>query len=340
MTVVTDQRFINALQGKTVGRPPIWLMRQAGRYLPQFRKIREKYGFLQVCKTPELVAEITLQPIQYLGVDAAILFCDILVVLDAMERGLSFQKGLGPVIDRVVRNKKDLKGLIQPDIGESLAYVGEGIRACKERLDVPLIGFCGAPFTVASYLVEGGSSVTCPHVVHWMESDPEGFLELLFHLTKATISYCKMQIEAGVEALQVFESWGSLLSPLQFEQFCKPCLQQITDAIRPTGVPIILFSRGDRRYIDHLADCRPNCIGVDWSVDLLNLRQDYPGLSLQGNINPEILYQDRTAIKQHVDKLLDEMEGDAGYICNLGHGLRPDMDPEKVRFFVEQVTKR
>jgi uroporphyrinogen decarboxylase len=313
-------------------------MRQAGRYLPQFRALRAKYDFLTLCRTPELVAEVTSQPIDYLGVDAAILFCDILVVLDAMDRGLHFDKGVGPVIDRPIHSSEEIAQLHRPDVADSLSYVADGIKACKERISVPLIGFCGAPFTVASYLIEGGGSRDYKRTKQWIFRDPKGLHALLSLLCDVTIDYCKLQIEAGVQALQVFDSWAHLLAQAQFEEFSLHYLKRIVDALRPTGIPVILFCRGSSFFAEQLASLQPAAISIDWSADLSQLSRKLPSnIALQGNLDPDILYADKSTIERECKKLLNGMKDHPGYIFNLGHGLKPDMEPENVRCLVDTV---
>lgn len=335
-----NRLFLDALSCQNQDRAPVWMMRQAGRYMPQFRALRERYDFLTLCKQPELAAEVTRLPIDLLGVDAAILFSDILVVLGAMGVGLRFERGVGPVIERPVENAAAVARLPRPDIQETLGYVGDAIRLLRRDLQVPLIGFAGAPFTVASYLIEGGSSRSYRKMKEWMFSDPESFHRLLQHLTDITIEYLQMQVAAGAQALQIFDSWANVLAYPQFMEFSLGYMQQIVEALRHTGVPIMLFCRGSSIFAEAMATAQPAGISVDWNADLAALAKRLPqGIALQGNLDPDVLYAPDVVIEREVRRMLERMQGHPGYIFNLGHGLKPDMDLAKVKVLVETVKQ-
>lgn len=336
-----DSLLLQALQCKNTKRPPVWLMRQAGRYMPAYRALREKYSFLEMCHQPELIADVTMLPIDAFGMDAAILFSDILMIPEALQVGLTFEEKKGPVIARPLSTAEDVKALPAFDVAESLHFVAKGIACVKERLRVPLIGFCGAPFTVASYLIEGGSSRDLRKTKKWLLNDPQSFHELLSTLTRHSIAYLKMQIQAGVAAVQVFDSWTQMLAPTQLREFSFSYLKQIVDAIQPLGVPVIVFGKGFGPNIQELAAIRPTAISVDWGSDLKSLRRSLPaGIALQGNLDPDILHAPKERLRAEVNALLDAMQGDSGYIFNLGHGIHPETSMEHVRTLVETVQCR
>jgi len=335
-----NDRFLKALGCRNQGRPPVWLMRQAGRYMPEYRAIREKHSFLEMCHHPELVAEVTLLPIKALDVDAAILFSDILMIPEALQVGLRFEDKVGPIIERPIRTAAAVQHLPSGGVCESLQFVAQGIRLLKPQLKVPLIGFSGAPFTVASYMIEGGSSRDLRRTKQWMLEDPAGFHSLLEKITAHTIDYLKMQIEAGVDALQIFDSWANYLAYPQFLDCSQRYLRKIVDALRPSGVPCILFCRGSSTFAPDLAALKPAGISVDWNASLATLRRTIPSsIALQGNLDPDILYAPHAVIKQEVKRLLKSMQNDAGYIFNLGHGLCPDMSVDAVRTLVDTVKE-
>lgn len=326
--------LLQALQMKNRGRPPVWLMRQAGRYLPQFRALRERYGFLEMCHQPELAVETTLLPIRLLGFDAAILFSDILVIAEALGVGLRFEKDLGPVIERPLNQASDVDALPRIDVEEKLGYVAEAIRMLRGQLKVPLIGFCGAPFTLASYLIEGGSSRDLKKTKRWMLADPESFHQLLKLLSEATIAYLKMQINAGAQAIQIFDSWASALAHEQFREFS---LKYMKDIVAAIDIPTILFCRGSSVFASQLAEAQPAAISVDWNADLSSIRRQLPSMALQGNLDPDIMHAPRSVVEREVRRLLDSMRGDPGYIFNLGHGITPEVPVDNVKALVETV---
>lgn len=338
MTVMTQSLLMNALNCSNMDRPPIWIMRQAGRHLPQYRDLRSKYSFLELCHQPELIAEVTMMPIREYGMDAAILFSDILVIPEAMGVGVRFEDSIGPIIDRPITCLKDIQNLPDPDIS-LLNYVREGILATNQQLDVPLIGFCGAPFTVASYMIEGKSSKNFKQTKKMMLSQPEVFHALLRKIADWSIAYLKMQIDAGVKAVQIFDSWANALAPRQFQEFSLHYLDYILKGIGHK-VPTILFCRGSSVFYPLMAQIKPSAIGLDWNCSMTEVRHHigYP-IALQGNLDPDILYAPIPKIKAEVNHLLDSMRGDRGFIFNLGHGVTPDVPVEAVRTVVECVKK-
>ncbi len=336
--ILTESPFLEALQGRNRGRPPIWLMRQAGRYLPSYRALREKYSFLELCHQPELIAEVTQLPIHQLGFDAAILFADILLILEAFGVKVRFDEGIGPIIDPPIRTEQDIQRLISQPAPQVLSYVAEGIRLLKPQLKVPLIGFCGAPFTVASYLIEGKTSRDLKTTKQMMYTHPGAFHHLLDKLTAASLDYLKMQVEAGVDAIQIFDSWAHVLSPASFREVCFPYLKRLVDGLRLTGVPVILFCKGTGGFFKQLVEIEPQGISVDWGYSLLDVRRGVSGrIALQGNLDPYVLYAPLPTIRRETFRILESMKGDSAYIFNLGHGILPDVSVEAVRTLVDCV---
>lgn len=333
--------FLDALNCKNFSRPPVWLMRQAGRHLASYRAIRQKHSFLEMCHTPDLIAEVTLLPIEAYGVDAAILFADILLIPEAMGIGLRFEEKIGPVIEKPVRSLADVQKLPGVEEVHSLSYVAEGIKKVLPRLEVPLVGFCGAPFTVASYMIEGGSSRDFRKTKEWMYRDPAGFHCLLEKICSWSVEYLKMQAKAGVHAIQVFDSWANSLAFHQFLEFSLPYLRKIVDSLAAENVPTILFCKGASVFASAIKDVAPSAISFDWNADLSMVRKEIPlPIALQGNLDPAILYADPKTIQREVCYLLDKMEDDPGYIFNLGHGIPPDVPEESVRVLVNTVKNR
>lgn len=333
--------LIDALQCQNTNRPPVWLMRQAGRHMPAYRALRQKYSFLDMCHHPDLIAEVTLLPIQMYDVDAAILFSDILLVVEALGLGLHFEDQVGPVIERPIAYQKDIQELNPPGDLCSLQFVAEGIKRAKSHLQVPLIGFCGAPFTVASYMIEGKSSRDLKKTKQWMFSNPEGFHQLLKLVADWSIAYLNLQIEAGVQALQIFDSWANALAHVQFREFSLFYLDYILKGLSNPDIPVILFCRGSSVFATQMAEIHPACISLDWNTDITQVRSSIPyPLALQGNLDPDVLYASRSTVEKEVNRILDGMEGDQGFIFNLGHGIAPDVSVDAVRTVVECVKKR
>jgi uroporphyrinogen decarboxylase len=327
--------LLKALRCENSGRPPVWLMRQAGRYLPQFRAMRQRYSFLELCHKPELAAEVTKLPIDLLGFDAAILFSDILMVPEALGVGVQFENGSGPVIERPLEGPGDLKRLPRVIVEEKLKFVADAIKLLKGELKVPLIGFCGAPFTLASYMIEGGTSRDFKKTKRWMLSDPESFHQLLQLLTEVTQDYLKMQMRAGVEVIQIFDSWAHALAYDQFREFSLHYLKQL---VKASTIPTILFCRGSSLHAKELAEADPAGISIDWNGNLSHIRHILPKtIALQGNLDPDILSAPAATVRREAKKLLDSMRGDPGYIFNLGHGITPEVPVDNVKILVETV---
>lgn len=330
--------LLDALRCQNHSRAPIWIMRQAGRYMPQYRAMRSKYSFLQMCQQPELAAEITLMPIRTFDMDAAILFSDILVVAEAFGVGLRFDEGVGPVIERPIQTAQQIDSLPHINVNEKLKYVADAIKILKGELQVPLLGFCGAPFTVASYMIEGGSSRDFKKTKQWLLCEPASFHRLLKKITEATIDYLQLQIQSGVHAVQIFDSWAHVLGHVQFREFSLHYLQQIIKAIDQKKIPVILFCRGSSVFARQLAEIRPAAISLDWQSDMLDMRTHIPrDIALQGNLDPDILYSHVQDIKKEADRLLKGMRSDSGYIFNLGHGIHSDTPVDSVKALVEHV---
>jgi uroporphyrinogen decarboxylase len=323
-------RFLSALTYRnSEDRPPVWLMRQAGRYLPEYRQLRQKHDFLTLCHEPELAAEVTLQPLKRFELDAAILFSDILVIPEALGMKLRFDEGVGPVFDQPLEEVQ-----LAPSFGDKLDFVKEAIGLVQQQYKGPLLGFSGAPFTLASYMIEGGSSRTFKKTKTWMLKDPEGFHKLLKLLTAQVIAYLKMQLLAGVQAVQLFDSWAHVLSDTHFRAFCLPYLKEIVKEVKP----IILFCRGSSIFAPLLAALSPTGISLDWQSNLKEMRQKIPApIVLQGNLDPDILYASPDVVKQHAQEMVRSMQGDGGYIFNLGHGILPDVPLESVYALVDGV---
>lgn len=324
--------LLNALKCQNTERPPIWLMRQAGRYLPEYRAMRRGRSLLEMFHDPKTIVEVTELPLDVLNVDAAILFSDILTVFDGMQIRYDFQEGVGPVVF-------DSPEAIQMRNGcEAYQHVCSAIETMKGHLKVPLLGFAGAPFTIASYLIEGKSSRDLKKTKRWMYREPETFAKLLDTITEATISYLKCQISAGVDAVQLFDSWANALGVWEFREYCAKPMKKIIEAI---DVPVIVFCRGSSFFAEELVKLKPAAISVDWSGDLPTIRKQIPkNIAVQGNLDPMLLYGSQGTIAKAIDRLLDGMQGDPGYIFNLGHGLLPDIPVENVKFMVDYVRLR
>jgi uroporphyrinogen decarboxylase len=319
-----NYRLLNALEGKNYsGRPPIWLMRQAGRYLPSYMALRQRYSFLDLCHTPELAAEVTLLPLKLFPFDAAILFSDILVVAESFGRGLRFEEEKGPIIERPIKTAQDIEKLPEPNAEESLSFVAEAIKLLLPELSVPLLGFAGAPFTIASYLIEGQSSSSLSKTKEWLVKDPDSFHNLLGKISNLTIDYLKMQAKAGVCAVQIFDSWAHQLAPRHFCEFSLPYIKKIVEGLRDLALPTIVFSRASSLHAEKIAAISPTAISIDWSGNIAEIRKKLPNITLQGNLDPFILYGSKESIEQEVGSLLSAMKDDPRYIFNLGHGILP-----------------
>lgn len=328
--------LLKALHCEKVERPPIWLMRQAGRYMPQYQLLRAKHSLWQLFHVPELAAEVSYLPIELLDVDAAIIFSDILILAEGLGLRLEFPDKGGPRVYPPIRSKQQVEQLSIHAVEEKLFFVFEALRLVKKQIKVPLIGFCGGPFTVATYLIDSTSKEQFFYTKQWIKKDPQGFLELLAILTKASIVYVKAQVKAGAEVIQIFDSWANILSEAEFQQFCLPFLQQIVASL--PEVPTILFCRDSSIRYAQLADLSPTAISLDWHLSMRELREKIPtSIAVQGNLRPEFLKKASSEIEKEVNSLISSMKGSTGFIANLGHGVLPDIPFENVKLFVDMV---
>nr|MBF0222823.1 uroporphyrinogen decarboxylase [Desulfobulbaceae bacterium] len=333
--------FLKACKGEAVDYTPIWIMRQAGRYLPEYHTVRSKGSFLDLCKNPQNAAEVTIQPIDRLGVDAAILFSDILVPLEKMGAPLEFREKQGPVFPTPIRDRAAVDKLVIPDPEGDLGYVMDTIRILRKELEgrVPLIGFSGAPFTLATYLVEGGSSKNYINTKRMMYEAPDLYDALLTKITDCTIEYLKGQAAAGAQALQVFDSWAGVLAPCDFEQFAIPYVRRIIAALKEvTDVPLIYFANNGSTLLDLSLTSGADVLGFDWRPNLDDVVKRVKGkVSIQGNMDPLALFLPADKLEKRVANVLKQAEGARGHIFNLGHGIVPETDPEKAKLLVTLV---
>ncbi len=338
--MLKNDLFLKALKGETVERPPVWMMRQAGRYLPDFMKLKDKYDFFTRCRTPELATEITVMPIKQIGPDAAILFSDILVVPHAMNIEVEMKPGHGPWLPNPVRTKQDVDKVIVPDVQETLGYVMEAIKMTKQELndEVPLIGFAGSPWTIFCYAVQGEGSKNFDLAKKFCFTDPAAAHTLLQKITDTTIMYLKAKVAAGVDAVQIFDSWGGMLSPIDYQTFSWKYIQQIVDALK-AETPVIVFGKGCWFALHEMARSGASALGVDWTCSPRNARYLSGGeITLQGNFDPARLYSPPAEIKKMVHQMINEFGKDR-YIVNLGHGILPDIPVENARAFVDAVKE-
>ena len=331
--------FLNACHREPTDFTPVWLMRQAGRYMPEYRKLRARVGFLELCKNPEAAAEVTLLPVERLGVDAAIIFADILLPLEPMGVGLEFAKGEGPVIRAPVRSGEDLKRLEEVDVRAAVPFVFDAIRIVKRFLDerLPLIGFAGAPFTLASYLIEGGPSRDYLHTKRLMHDEPGAWQALMEKLAVITREYLTGQVEAGCGALQLFDSWVGTLSPEDYRAGVLPYTRAVIEGL-PRGVPVIHFGTGTAGLLPLMREAGGDVIGLDWRVDLGEAwkRVGYD-VAVQGNLDPAVLLAKPSEIRRQVEIILERAGGRPGHVFNLGHGVLPQTPMENVIALVEIV---
>ncbi|MBC7418500.1 MAG: uroporphyrinogen decarboxylase [Pedobacter sp.] len=333
--------FLEAAFSKQTERPPIWMMRQAGRFMPEYWEIKNKYSFLEMCKTPEIAADVTMLPVNLLDVDAAILFCDILVTGEAMGGDLSFNQGIGPRFSNPVRTEADVANL-SIDCLDELQYVSNAIIEIQKRLNgkIPLIGFAGAPFTVMSYLVEGGSSKDFKLTKLMLHNEPKLAHALLAKIATVTANYLNMQIAAGVNAVQIFDSWAQSLSWDDYKEFSHRYIQEIISKLNRKDIPVISFCKGSSVFASIMAEANPDVVSVDWNADLLNIKNALPtNMAVQGNLDPHILYADKPVIKAHIHKLFERMRGENGFIFNLGHGIMPDIPFDNVKYAFDVVKE-
>jgi uroporphyrinogen decarboxylase len=340
MSKLKNDLLLRALKGETLSRPPVWMMRQAGRYLPDYIKLREKYDFFTRVQTPELACEITLQPVDQVGVDAAILFSDILVIPQAMGMTVLLEEGHGPLLPDVIKNKADIDALNTGDVDNRLDYVMKALKLIKTELDgrVPLIGFAGAPWTLLCYMIEGKGSKSFDKAKQFCFTQPELAHSLLQKITDITILYLKAQVNAGADLVQVFDSWSGMLSPADFKTFAQPYLIQISDAVSKHA-PVILFPKGSWYALPELSKSSAAGLGIDWSLTPAMAREmTNNSITLQGNYDPTKLLQPANVIKKEVKEMIDAF-GATRYIANLGHGILPNVPVDNARAFVDAVKE-
>ncbi|WP_375326016.1 uroporphyrinogen decarboxylase [Flagellimonas sp. GZD32] len=338
--MIKNDLFLKALKGETVDRPPVWMMRQAGRYLPEFMELRKKYDFFTRCQTPELASEITVQPIRRYGMDAAILFSDILVIPQAMDIEVEMKPNFGPYLPNPIRSKEDLDKVIVPDIQDTLGYVMDAIKMTKEKLndEIPLIGFAGSPWTILCYCVEGQGSKSFDKARGFCFTQPEAAHALLQKITDTTIAYLKAKVKAGVNAVQVFDSWGGMLSPTDYQEFSWKYIQQIVDALKDEA-PVIVFGKGCWFALKEMANSGASAVGVDWTCSAQNARYLTGGnITLQGNFDPARLLSPPSTIKAMVTQMIRDFGKDK-YIVNLGHGILPHIPLENAKAFIDAVKE-
>ncbi len=345
MTQLANDRLLRALLREPVDVTPVWMMRQAGRYLPEYRATRAKAGdFMTLCRTPELACEVTLQPLERYALDAAILFSDILTIPDAMGLGLYFSAGEGPRFERKVSSREDVARLGVPDPEGELRYVMDAVRTIRRELNgrVPLIGFSGSPWTLATYMVEGGSSKDFGAVKGMMFDQPQLMHSLLDVLARTVTAYLNAQIAAGAQAVMIFDTWGGALTPRDYREFSLRYMARIVDGLARESegrrVPVILFTKGGSGWLEDMAETGCDALGIDWTLDLAEARRRVGDrVALQGNMDPCALYASPERIRAEVETVLASFGHGEGHVFNLGHGIHQHIDPEHVRVFIDAV---
>lgn len=342
-----NDTLLRALLRQPVDRTPVWIMRQAGRYLPEYLKTRAEAGsFMDLCQTPELACEVTLQPLRRFNLDAAIIFSDILTIPDVMGLKLYFVTGEGPKFEHPLRTAEDIRKLPRPDVNESLGYVMDAISLTRTELDgkVPLIGFSGSPWTLATYMIEGGSSRTFSRAKKLIYQDPKLAHELLGKLADTVTDYLNAQIESGAQAVQIFDTWGGALSARAYQEFSLRYMAQIVAGLKRENdgrrVPVILFSKGCNTQLEALADTGCDALGVDWTITLDEARSRVGDrVALQGNLDPSVLLADKKVIRREVNETLNSFGPGNGHVFNLGHGITPDVDPDNLSALISAVSE-
>ena len=343
--MLKNDRLIRALLRQPVDMTPIWIMRQAGRYLPEYRELRKQAGdFMTLCKTPELACKVTLQPVDRFPLDAAILFSDILTIPDAMGLGLSIIEAKGPVFERPVRSAEQIRKLGIPDPETDLRYVMDAVRLIRKELDgrVPLIGFSGSPWTLATYMVEGQSSKNFSVIKGMLYDQPAVLHELLDKLADSIALYLNAQIAAGAQTVMIFDTWGGVLTPPAYRKFSLHYMRRIVEQLNREHdgerVPVILFSKGVGDLVNEIADSGCDAIGLDWMQDIAQVRNNIGDkVALQGNLDPAVLYASPEVIRNEVARILEHYGKGSGHVFNLGHGIHPEIDPENVAVLVDAV---
>jgi uroporphyrinogen decarboxylase len=347
MSDLKNDRFLKALMRQPVDRTPVWMMRQAGRYLPEYRAVRAQAGdFMSLCKNTELACEVTLQPLERYEMDAAILFSDILTIPDAMGLGLYFETGEGPKFRKPVRTEADIEALEVIDTASDLSYVTDAVTMIRRELNgrVPLIGFSGSPWTLATYMVEGQSSRDFARAKTMLYTQPEVMHQLLEKLSLSVIDYLNAQIRAGAQVVQIFDTWGGALSHAAYAEFSLAYMQKIVDGLIShhdgRDVPVILFTKGGGLWLEKIADTGCHALGLDWSTDIAAAKSRVGGrVALQGNMDPAVLRADPAVIESQVEAILSGFGDGPGHIFNLGHGITPDINPDHVKVFIDAVHK-
>ena len=340
-----NDRFLKALLREEVDQTPVWMMRQAGRYLPEYRKTRQQAGdFMSLCQSPELACEVTMQPLRRYPFDAAILFSDILTIPDAMGQGLFFAEGEGHKFRKTIRSAADVDQLPDVNIASELSYVTDAVSVIRKELNgsVPLIGFSGSPWTLATYMIEGGGSKDFRIAKQFMYDNPEAMHLLLEKLASAVIDYLNAQIKAGAQAVQIFDTWGGILTPAAYREFSLNYMNKIVDGLIKENdgrqVPAILFTKNGGQWLEDIADSGCQAIGLDWTTDIGQARARIGDrVALQGNMDPTMLYASPQAIRKEVGSILQSFGQGAGHVFNLGHGITPEVNPDNVAVFVESV---
>lgn len=347
MSELKNDRLLRALLKEPVDRTPVWMMRQAGRYLPEYKATRKDAGsFMDLCRNKELACEVTLQPLERFPLDAAILFSDILTIPDAMGLGLRFETGEGPVFDSPIRSMADAKKMFVPDMGADLGYVMDAVSTIRKALNgsVPLIGFSGSPWTLATYMVEGSSSKTYAIIKAMMFDQPAILHHILDVLADSVIEYLNAQIEAGAQAVQIFDTWGGVLTPRDYKEFSLQYMAKIVDGLKRHNdgrkVPVILFTKGGGQWLEDMAATGCDALGLDWTTDIDGARARVGDkVALQGNMDPSILYASPERIRQEVAIILEKYGKGSGHVFNLGHGIHPEVNPEHAGAFIKAVTE-
>lgn len=342
-----NDRYLRALAKQPVDRTPVWMMRQAGRYLPEYKEVRAQAGdFMSLCRNTELACEVTMQPLRRFDLDAAILFSDILTIPDAMGLGLYFETGEGPKFKNPVRSLAAIKNLAVPDMEDELGYVMNAVRTIRRELNgsVPLIGFSGSPWTLATYMVEGGSTKNFSQVKQLMFADPEAMHTLLNVLAESVTQYLNAQIAAGAQSVMIFDTWGGVLSPRDYKEFSLAYMKKIVAGLTRESegrkVPVTLFTKNGGQWLEAMAASGADALGVDWTTDLSDARARVGGqVTLQGNMDPSVLYAKPERIEQEVQTILQSYGSGTGHVFNLGHGIHPEVNPEHAAAFIEAIHK-
>ncbi|MEE9303421.1 MAG: uroporphyrinogen decarboxylase [Thiotrichaceae bacterium] len=345
MSELKNDRFLRALLKKPVDKTPVWIMRQAGRYLPEYRAARAKAGsFMDLCENADLACEVTLQPLERYDLDAAILFSDILTIPDAMGLGLYFSEGEGPKFKSPITTAAQVKALGIPDPEDELRYVMNAVRTIRRELNgrVPLIGFSGSPWTLSTYMVEGSSSKDFAKIKGMLYSEPATLHMLLEKLAESVTQYLNAQIRAGAQAVMIFDTWGGSLTPETYQAFSLDYMARIVDGLEREAdgrkVPVVLFTKGGAQWLEQMADTGCDALGLDWTINISEARQRVGDkVALQGNMDPCVLYSNPDAIRAQVKQIIDDYGDGSGHVFNLGHGIHQHIDPENVKVLVDAV---